>query len=335
MSECRDSKIHIQYFMECNKSPCYKIIRNAIKKRNEYTQKRLTCFQINPDPVSGKTRITLVEPETHLQIYRSLDVKLNPPLRSHHLAVKHGIRSHSDTSYMDAFDSFFYRSLLVCSDVKNVIYKQSIYENRGRAELINNIYYHGVVNNSYVAALDRELNCNYRMYEIRRVGKYGSIFEGSIYFACTDTDHQEFQFYNVGADLWHSPEINILNFNESQLNGIIKFFLETVCRDAVINSYNAYIRRYSYRVFGTIASPMSPLNGCECFYVKDAPKCLTNTIIKGKSRYDSVWRLQDICGFFIVNFFYSDKSLIKAILPPRHFAKLEEDCKIFTHSWKY
>src|SRR5579859_6827314 len=133
-------------------------------------------------------------------------------LQSHILAIKYKARAHSNTIEMDSFDKFYFNKLKQLSILQlgNILY-QSICANRARAELINNKYYHGVNDKSFLVGYKGEKVCGIVIFETRHFNENGSCFNGTAYFSCVATQHKQISFYNIDINkedsIWHSPEV--------------------------------------------------------------------------------------------------------------------------------
>lgn len=273
-------------------------------------------------------------------------------LRSEDLAKLYDFQLHSNATTLEGFDKWYHDNVkrLSCIE-KGEILRQCYNANRHRVDLINNRYYHGVVNDSFVIACEQTVDCKYRLFEERISTKDTIHFRGSIYFPCGATPHRTWSFYSIqiseSEHIWHSAVQAKSGVNRLTLSEIIDVFVNhwfpQSLRDCVRIRYGHL--RLDRVTSGVCLSPKL----CDCvgftgnvkhynkysFGIGNA-KSVTYACQGGFSRFKSgVWKLSHLCTFFIVNFFYNDKSLLKAILPPGTFAQLEEESKVFTHSWRY
>jgi hypothetical protein len=216
--------------------------------------------------------------------------------------------------------------------------------------LINNRYYHGVNNSSFRIGYKKERLCSYVLFESRESTKYGSTLRGCMLFSCRVTPDQEVEFYTLENKtpraVWHSPTLHSMCCHENTLQGILNIFVDRICRGSVVSTYTdlqhrghyvtpiTYFERAFYHFPQSLPhgdSYKSPAQLCDCYPLT----YLISGDVKGKTRFKEVWRLQDICSFFVINFFYNDKTLVQSLLPTKLFKTLEEDSRYYTHRWRY
>jgi hypothetical protein len=256
-------------------------------------------------------------------------------LRSLDIAKLYNFASHSRENQLVSYDKWYYdcvRSLPM--NQKNIILQQCYDANRSRADLINNRFYHGVVNDSFVSACERYVTCEYRLFEI-----HNGRFVGHFHYMCK-SGIKKWSYYTIevtnNKHIWHSPELAKELIDRLELSEILHVFINQWIPEQVLEWVHAYYSERWYPGWDRYLADNHIEKICNCASFNGGV-LVTQPTAKGSSRFhqSGVWSLKRLCAFFVVNFFYADKSLIRAILPPRHFAALEETCKVYTHSWNY
>lgn len=254
-------------------------------------------------------------------------------IRSGDLARLYRLPLHSGSSILDHFDKFYHDSVLSLSLEEKAIILQHCYNaNRHRTDLINSRYYHGVVDDSFTVACEKAIDCEYRLFEQRVSGQEDAHFVAYFYFPCSTSPHRQWSFYSLQTEeykhIWHCPALTRASTNRVELSEILDVLTNQWITQSIFNyTKRLYPQSYSY-MYST------PNKICNCTELIGPVLFIRKT--KGHSRYQSgVWSLKRLCRFFIVNFFYNDKSLIEALLPPREFKEIFNESKIFTHTWLY
>jgi hypothetical protein len=218
---------------------------------------------------------------------------------------------------------------------------KSIVNNRERVDLINNVIYQGVCDHSMVVSCYASaVNCcSFTLFEDRefRYDSQENVFELILIYNCLMRVfiRSDFQFVKpttTNLGYWKFKNSRIKNVYKSDyscwlctfgpLNSNLRFSSIQAIIDYFTEECKTYMSENS--LLGRVC------NTCIC-----AKNRLSNEPIPHKNRFNGCLpKLQELSSFFILNFFYNDKLLIKSILPQHIFNSLEDLACRYTHRWR-
>lgn len=231
------------------------------------------------------------------------------------ITIRHALRKKGEIFQPQSSDHGILNKIILCDVEKH------------RVELVNNRYYMGVIN-CYDLTRITDNYQEFFIWEMFNV-ENNSI---RIYSPCGDDKVNIIILYDKDLSKWTFYSYEKFNHICNMSNEMKKSTEHFLVQEDRMNSSSFYdslnemmdhiVRTYicKFCFYREVGFGMDLHLDCFSQTLQTSRACFKNP----KSRYGYVWKLKDICAFFIQNMFFKYKDIIASILPPQIFKYIIE-----------